>query len=106
MTQNVSHPPLLHRPLTYLLRLVPVNARLLLLAAAGVLTAGLVSLFAASVATVEESVGALGWTLNAEYAAEERITIVAIDEKSVARADCGRRTGRSARGGGGGGSFS
>ena len=85
MTQNVSHPPLLHRALTYLLRQVPVNARLLLLAAAGVLTAGLVSLFAGSVATVEESVGALGWTLNAEYAAEERITIVAIDEKSVAQ---------------------
>ena len=85
MTQKASPFPLSNRALAYLLRLVPVNARLLLLAAAGVMTAGLVSVFSPSVDTLEESVGALGWTLGADDTVEERITIVAIDEKSVAQ---------------------
>ena len=85
MTQKASPFPLSNRALAYLLRLVPVNARLLLLAAAGVVTAGLVSVFSSSVDTLEESVGALGWTLGADDTVEERITIVAIDEKSVAQ---------------------
>jgi len=74
-----------NRVLAFLLRLVPFGARLLLLAFAGVLTVLIVSLFKGSLDTVEESVGALGWTLNAETALEQRITIVAIDEKSVAQ---------------------
>ena len=71
--------------LAFLLRLVPYGARLLLLALAGVLTVLIVSLFGRSLDTVEESVGALGWTLSPETALEQRITIVAIDEKSLAQ---------------------
>lgn len=74
-----------NRALAFLLRLVPYGARLLLLALAGVLTALIVTLFKGSLDTVEESVGALGWTLNPETALEQRITIVAIDEKSLAQ---------------------
>ena len=75
----------LQQALAFLLRLVPFSARLLLLAVAGVLTALIVSLFNDSLDTVEESVGALGWTLNAETAVEQRISIISIDEKSVAQ---------------------
>lgn len=75
----------LKRALAFLLRLVPFSARLLLLAVAGVLTALIVSLFQDSLETVEESVGALGWTLNADSAIEQRVTIIAIDEKSLAQ---------------------
>lgn len=71
--------------LAFLLRLVPYSARLLLLALAGILTVLIVSLFGSSLDTVEESVGALGWTLSPETALEHRITIVAIDEKSLAQ---------------------
>ena len=85
MTATVTRPGLFNRALAYLVRLVPVNARLLLLAAAGVATAGLVTVFSGSLETFEESVGSLGWTLNAGRDVEERITIVAIDEKSVAQ---------------------
>jgi adenylate cyclase len=75
----------LSQALAFLLRLVPFSARLLLLAFAGVLTALIVSVFKDSLDTVEESVGALGWTLNAETALEQRISIIAIDEKSLAQ---------------------
>ncbi len=80
-----AHQSVFNRLLAYLLRLVPVNARLLLLAAAGLLTAGLMSLFASAVSTLEESLGALGWTLGADRTVEERITVIAIDEKSLAQ---------------------
>lgn len=73
------------RALAYLLRLVPFGARLLLLALAGVVTALLITLFRGSLDTLEEGVGALGWTLNAQDATERRISIVAIDEKSLAQ---------------------
>lgn len=74
-----------NRALAYLLRLVPVSARLLLLALAGILTALIISLFKDSLETLEESVGGLGWTLNSETAIEQRISIIAIDEKSLAQ---------------------
>ncbi len=80
-----AHQSVFNRVLAYLLRLVPVNARLLLLAAAGLLTAVLVTLFASAVDTLEENLGALGWTLSADRAVEERITLIAIDEKSLAQ---------------------
>lgn len=80
-----AHQSVLNRVLAYLLRLVPVNARLLLLAVAGLVTALLVSLFASAVDTLEETLGALGWTLGADRAVEQRITIISIDEKSIAQ---------------------
>ena len=50
---------------------------------AGVLTAALFSVFESSLLTVEERVGNLPWTLFADETSEERLTIVAIDEKSI-----------------------
>ena len=75
----------LTRLLAFLLRLLPFNARLLLLAMAGVLTALLVNVFDESTQVLEENVGALGWTLQADAVPEQRISIIAIDEKSIAQ---------------------
>lgn len=75
----------LNRILAFLLRLLPFNARLLLLAVAGVLTALLVSVFDDSVQLLEENLGSLGWTLRSDSVPEQRISIIAIDEKSIAQ---------------------
>ncbi len=50
---------------------------------AGVLTTALFSVFESSLLAVEERVGNLPWTLFADETSEERLTIVAIDEKSI-----------------------
>ena len=71
-------------PLTYALGLMPGSGRLLMLALAGVISLLLILVLGGSLATLEERLGDLGWTLNAEDAPEERITVVAIDEKSLA----------------------
>ena len=75
----------LNRILAFLLRLLPFNARLLLLAVAGVLTALLVSVFDDSAQLLEENLGSLGWTLRSDSVPEQRISIIAIDEKSIAQ---------------------
>ena len=62
-------------------RLVLPSLTLLLLAA--ILTAILLSGFKNSFSVVEERVGYLPWTLFADESIEERLTIVAIDEKSI-----------------------
>lgn len=64
---------------------LPVVGRMLMLCAAAVVTVTLVALFGESLQTLEEDVGALGWTLNPVDTPEQRITIVAIDERSIAR---------------------
>lgn len=78
--------PLLSRllhPLATVLHLMPRSGRLLMLAAAGLLSAVLWLLFNANLHTLEERLGALGWTLDADDTAEQRITLVTIDEKSL-----------------------
>lgn len=75
----------LNRMLAFLLRLLPFNARLLLLAVAGVLTVLLVNFFDDSAQLLEEGVGSLGWTLRPDTVPEQRISIIAIDEKSIAQ---------------------
>src|SRR5690606_3048771 len=70
------------KSLTYSL---PVLGRLLMLCVAAVVTITLFALFGESLRTLEEDVGALGWTLNPVATPEQRITIVAIDERSIAR---------------------
>lgn len=83
----VTRPPILtlHRAIAYLLGLLPVKARLLLLVLAGLLTSALLSVLSPALTTLEENLGALGWTLRSDLSTEERITIVAIDEKSIAQ---------------------
>lgn len=67
--------------------LVSVDARLgraLVLLAAIVLSLAVTSLFRPALQTLEERLGALGWTLFPVDELEQRITIVAIDERSLA----------------------
>src|SRR5690606_33478207 len=60
-------------------------SRMIMLGAAAVVTLTLFALFGDSLHTLEEDLGTLGWTLQPEEAPEQRITVVAIDERSIAR---------------------
>lgn len=73
------------KPLALLARIVPVGARVVMLGAAALVTVGIFALFGGSLQTFEENLGALGWTLDPEVRPEQRITIIAIDERSVAQ---------------------
>lgn len=54
------------------------------LMAAGALSAVILALFGEALSSIEERVGALGWTLFPDATLEERITLVVIDELSIA----------------------
>ncbi len=71
-------------PLVFAVRLAPVRGRLLMLALAAIITAMLLTLINNGFTTLEERLGAQGWVLTADDVLEERINIVAIDEKSLA----------------------
>ena len=58
--------------------------RALVLAVAALLTLLTLSVFQQNLSSFEERVGALGWTLGTDFSSEERITLVAIDEPSIA----------------------
>ena len=62
----------------------PSLMRLVVLAVAALVTAAVMNLFDVELGVIEERVGALGWTLMADPAPEERITLVLIDEASIA----------------------
>lgn len=64
---------------------LPLVSRAVMLGAAAVVTLTLYALFGDSLHTLEEDLGTLGWTLQPEEAAEQRIVIVAIDDRSIAR---------------------
>lgn len=83
--QKLSTLQQLPGPLAFLVRLAPAGARLLMLSAAAVLTVLLMSVFSGGLDTIEERLGSLGWTLNSDTTPEQRITIIAIDEKSLAQ---------------------
>ncbi len=70
--------------LSALLRTSPLLAKFFTLAAAGFFTVLLLSLFGDGLNSIEERAGALGWTLNPDQTPEERITLVVIDEASIA----------------------
>ena len=71
-------------PLHYVLRLPPFYGRILLVVVAALLCALIVAAFRPALATLEERLGALGWTLSANTTVEERIILVTIDEQSIA----------------------
>lgn len=71
-------------PLALALRLMPRSGRLLMLSVAALLSGLLVLVFDDSLGILEERLGALGWTFAADDTLEQRLTIVAIDEKSIA----------------------
>lgn len=72
-------------PLKRLVRMSPVPARLLMVGGAALLTTLIVNVFGDNLQTLEENIGALGWTLNSADRPEQRITLIAIDEKSLAQ---------------------
>lgn len=62
----------------------PISGRLLMLLLAGLVTALTMLVFPAALDTLEERLGSHGWVLGSSQIPEERLTIVAIDEKSLA----------------------
>lgn len=74
---------LFNNPFTMVLAQHPMLARLCLLMLAGAITAGGMSVYKPSLMVVEEQIGSLAWRLNPDAQPEERINIVAIDEKSI-----------------------
>src|SRR5690606_1513907 len=71
-------------PVAAVLRLLPAYGRLLMLGVAALLTVAVLAVFNSPLTILEERVGAQGWLLSADQTPEERITIVAIDEQSLA----------------------
>jgi adenylate cyclase len=71
-------------PLSLALRLMPGRGRLLMLALAGVISLLLAGVLGSSLMIVEERLGAQGWVLFPDDIPEERVTIIAIDEQSLA----------------------
>lgn len=72
------------QPLAFLVGVDARLGRVLVLLAALALSLAVTAFFRPSLLTLEESLGALGWTLSPVDELEERITIVAIDERSLA----------------------
>ena len=61
-----------------------ITLKALVFVVAALVTISLTSLFGDAMKLAEERFGALGWTLFADRQVEERLTIVAIDERSLA----------------------
>ena len=71
-------------PVAALLRLPPAWSRLAMLALAALLALGLFAALRPAMLTLEERLGALGWTMFADATEEQRIILVTIDETSLA----------------------
>lgn len=84
ITATMAHINYLLNPVAVALRLLPGRGRVLMLAVAALMTLALVMVFSSSLQLFEERVGAQGWLLSSDRSVEERITIVAIDEQSLA----------------------
>lgn len=67
-----------------LVRLPQSALRALVLAVAAMVSVLVLALFGGALISIEERAGALGWTLFADASPEERITLVVIDEPSIA----------------------
>ncbi len=66
------------------LQLSPVVSKLTVLGVVAALSLLLLTVFQQTFNSLEERLGALGWTLSPDTSLEERITLVVIDEKSIA----------------------
>lgn len=84
MTQKPPRTSKILKSFVLLLRL-PASARIAMLGVAAIVTIGIFTLFGSSLHTFEEALGALGWTLSPEIRPEQRLTVVAIDQRSIAR---------------------
>lgn len=74
----------LRNPLQFALNLAPIWGRLCVLLLAAAVSILLMFVFSGLLQTMEERLGARGWTLTTEDVPEQRITLVTIDEKSLA----------------------
>ncbi len=83
-TDHTSRLSRLKDSLVSTMRVMPRSGRLFMLGLAAALGAGLMMLFGDSLNTLEQRLGELGWVLRADESQEQRLTIVAIDEKSIA----------------------
>ena len=72
------------KPLGIWVQSSPQTARAVVVALAAVLSIALIQVFGSGLHSVEERIGALGWSMNPDTLTEERITIVSIDERSIA----------------------
>ncbi|CAN0411416.1 unnamed protein product, partial [Discosporangium mesarthrocarpum] len=63
--------------------LPPLASRLLTLVVAAAVSVVLLSVLGAPLKTLEERLGALGWTMAPDTAPEQRVTLVTIDERSI-----------------------
>jgi adenylate cyclase len=70
--------------LAFVLSVAPLQARILVLALAGIMTVLLAVLGKDGLSLLEEQAGAMAWKLNPDATLEERVSIIAIDEKSLA----------------------
>lgn len=71
-------------PLRLVLGLTPAVARGVTLGVAAVLTLLIVAVFSDNLITLEERLGAQGWVMSADTTPEQALTIVQIDERSLA----------------------
>jgi Predicted transmembrane sensor domain len=73
----------MHGSLALVFSLRPLHARVLLLVLAAVVSVLLTTFLNRPLTVLEEQVGAWGWTLSPDTQLEERVSVIAIDEKSV-----------------------
>lgn len=74
--------PMPERPFN--IRLSALSSRLLVLAFAAIVTFGAYNLWHKQLSALETNLGNRGWTLNNNSTPENRFTVIAIDEKSIA----------------------
>lgn len=82
-TSARSSRELLRHPLMSLHSLPPLVSRLLTLMMAAAVSLVLLSVLGAPLKTLEERLGALGWTMAPATMPEQRVTLVTIDERSI-----------------------
>ena len=82
-TSARSSRELLRHPLMSLHSLPPLISRLLTLMVAAAVSLVLLSVLGAPLKTLEERLGALGWTMSPDTTPEQRVTLVTIDERSI-----------------------
>jgi adenylate cyclase len=84
MSDKTSNAPGRRNALTFVLSVAPLQARMLVLALAGLITLLLALPGSGVFSLLEEQAGSIAWKMNPDTTLEERISIIAIDEKSLA----------------------
>lgn len=83
--KSKQSPASIPQPLAMTLKISASLSRLLILLLAAFITVVITVSASSSLTTLEERVGTLGWTLSPEETPEERLAIIAIDEKSLSQ---------------------